>query len=122
MLQTFFYLKSSQWEIGHSHWTPRAFEGDTLRSLQGHSKSTWSLGHLMHSGTWALKALGHLGTRALEGHLDTQALGHSKHSRHFIYMTRENSGSCFYLTFPDVKSIREYEKGSKNILPFFSCF
>ena len=72
MLQTFFYLKSSQWEIGHSHWTPRAFEGDTLRSLQGHSKSTWSLGHLMHSGTQGTWALRHLGTRALEGHLDTR--------------------------------------------------
>ena len=77
MLQTFFYLKSSQWEIGHSHWTPRAFEGDTLRSLQGHSKSTWSLGHLMHSGTWALKALGHLGTQALGDASTRRAPGHS---------------------------------------------
>ena len=75
MLQTFFYL-SSQWEIGHSHWTPRAFEGDTLRSLQGHSKSTWSLGHLMHSGTWALKALGHPGTWAREHSKGTWTLRH----------------------------------------------
>ena len=27
---------------------------------------------------------GHLGNRALEENLGTQALGHSKHSRHFI--------------------------------------
>ena len=38
-------------------------------------------------GTWALGALGgHLGTRALKalGYLGTRALGHSRHSRHFV--------------------------------------
>ena len=69
MLQTAFYLKSTQREIGYSKCTPRL--------LQRHSKGTWALGH---SGTRELKALGHLstwGTLALEGHLGTQALRHS---------------------------------------------
>ena len=88
---------------GHFKVTPRTLEKYLV------TRALDALGHLGTQGTWALR---HLSTRALEGHLDTQALGHSKHSRHFIYMTRENSGSCFYLTFRDVKSIREYEKGS----------
>ena len=30
------------------------------------------------------------------------------------------SGSCFYFEFPEVKSIREYEKGLKTLLFRFS--
>ena len=94
MFQTFLYSKA-------------LFKGklDTQRALQGHL-GTGALQE--HSGIWIPKALGHLGirgTRALEGHLSTQVLGHSKqfgtwalrnlgnwtlghsrmgHSRHFI--------------------------------------
>ena len=80
---------------GHFKVTPRTLEKYLV------TRALDALEHSRHLGT---QALGHASTR--------RALGHSKHSRHFIYMTREKSGSCFYLTFRDVKSIREYEKGS----------
>ena len=92
----FFYLKSTQREIGtskgtrkalqvHSNITPRALQvhsGVTPRALQVHSNITprvlkghldpWALGHSGTQGTQVTWAFGHLGTRALE------ALGHSK--------------------------------------------
>ena len=70
ILQTFFYSKCTQKEIGHSK--------GTQTSLEGHSKDTWELGHSRHLGSPPLE--GHTsthGTWAL-GHSDTWAPGHSK--------------------------------------------
>ena len=49
--------------------------------VTGHSKGTWALGQSRHLG------LGHSGFWALDGHLCTQAL---RHSRDFIWQTLSN--------------------------------
>ena len=54
----------------------RALE-DHLDTRALKALGTWVLEVFGHSkGTWSLKALGHSSTGALEGHLDTQVLGH----------------------------------------------
>ena len=64
-------------EVGHS------------RALKEHldtqgTQSTEALGHSKYSGTRrALRHSGSQGTWA-RGHVDTQAIGLSRHSRHFI--------------------------------------
>ena len=93
-------------------WALKTLEGHvsipTLRVLGHlvHSGTRRALGHSRHLGNWgtwalkghfgtrALKALGllgtwtfrHLGTRRAYGHSGTWALGHWRHSRHFIYL------------------------------------
>ena len=81
--------------------TRRAFKGHlgTQGTLLGHfgTQSTWTLKHLRYYGMQ--RALEQLGNRALKplgnskeiwalgtlkGHLDTQTLGHLRHSRPFI--------------------------------------
>ena len=56
------------------HLDPRALRHSDTR------KGNWVLWHLRHLGTYVVK---HLSTQALEGHLSTQTLTHSRHSRHF---------------------------------------
>ena len=53
---------------------------ETLRHLKG----TWELGHSRHLGTQGTWALGLSGTCALGHSKDTGALGHSRHSMHFV--------------------------------------
>ena len=76
-----FYSKSTQRALGHSKGHSKGIQA--LKAL-GHLSTwgtrvlrgtldPWELKHLKHSGTW--RALRHSGTRAL---------GHSKHSKHFI--------------------------------------
>ena len=89
---------------GHSNVTQIAHGYlSTPRALR-HLGTPWALELPRHVGTWELEAIqGHLGTRNLKtlrhlrtqelehlgtgrplGHSGTQALGHSRYSRHFI--------------------------------------
>ena len=92
MLQAFFAQRGLKGKLctqralkGHSKVFPGALQGHlgTL-PFEGHSRHldtslTWALGHLVSQGTWTLEHFRHS-----KGTSRTRALGHLRHSRHFI--------------------------------------